>query len=334
MKYCPNCGTAVADESAFCTECGAALSQIGAQTAAPEHTQTGFDQVQPAPVTAPVTTTTVNTVNYVPAPETFEQPQQQEEKVSAGLIVLSVFFPIVGFILFFANKKKKPKTAKICGIAAGIVLVLHLAVFGVLTVIAVKNLSKQQEQEPQPRTLNTEIYGGIQGDTYENTFFGIGYKINKNYYFMKREKMKELSSAYSESPEDPGLLQVVEDNTIYFYDSRVEHETLQCFFTTRQITTTDEFGSKKDVLDYFISDTSEWVAERKSQIYEKTIGGQQFSCCNAYYKGAENNYEHYYYTVCVTEKDGQFFLAEFFNYESDDSKIFEEMQDFFYSLDS
>lgn len=40
------------------------------------------------------------------------------DKVNVLLVIISVFIPLVGFILFFAYKSKSPKTAKYSGIAA------------------------------------------------------------------------------------------------------------------------------------------------------------------------------------------------------------------------
>ncbi len=53
------------------------------------------------------------------------------EKVNVGLVILSVFFPFVGFILFLVFLNKSPKTAKACGLGALITVIVEV-VIGVL----------------------------------------------------------------------------------------------------------------------------------------------------------------------------------------------------------
>lgn len=53
------------------------------------------------------------------------------EKVNVGLVVLAVFFPFIGFILFFLFLNKSPKTAKACGLGALITVLVEILI-GVL----------------------------------------------------------------------------------------------------------------------------------------------------------------------------------------------------------
>lgn len=83
MKYCTKCGREMADEAAFCSNCGSAI------------------KTEESPATS-TTTTTVNT----------------EDKVNIGLCVLSFFIPLFGIIYWPLKHKEAPKEAKACGITA------------------------------------------------------------------------------------------------------------------------------------------------------------------------------------------------------------------------
>ena len=92
MKYCSNCGKELADNAAFCPECGAA------QQAAPQ--QPAYQQPQPQ----------------------YQQPQYQQAPQQApvdggsfGWAVLGFCFPLVGLILYLVWKSNKPLSAKKAG---------------------------------------------------------------------------------------------------------------------------------------------------------------------------------------------------------------------------
>lgn len=57
---------------------------------------------------------------------------QAKEKINIVLLILSICCPIVGFVVFFADKKSQPRTAKVCGIAA---LVSFILAFTVQTLV-------------------------------------------------------------------------------------------------------------------------------------------------------------------------------------------------------
>lgn len=57
---------------------------------------------------------------------------QAKEKINIVLLILSICFPIVGFVVFFADKKSQPRTAKVCGIAA---LASFIVAFAVQTLV-------------------------------------------------------------------------------------------------------------------------------------------------------------------------------------------------------
>lgn len=53
---------------------------------------------------------------------------KDKEKINIVLLILSICCPIVGFVVFFADKKSQPRTAKVCGIAALVSFILAFAV--------------------------------------------------------------------------------------------------------------------------------------------------------------------------------------------------------------
>ena len=53
---------------------------------------------------------------------------QNKEEINIALLILSICFPIVGFVVFFVDKKPKPRTAKACGIAALVTFIVSLAI--------------------------------------------------------------------------------------------------------------------------------------------------------------------------------------------------------------
>ena len=53
---------------------------------------------------------------------------KDKEKINIALLILSICFPIVGFVVFFVDKKSKPRTAKACGIAALVTFIVSFAI--------------------------------------------------------------------------------------------------------------------------------------------------------------------------------------------------------------
>ena len=104
---CPKCGAMVSDTASFCPKCGAPIAQSAPQQQ-PEPAQQPYNQ-QPA--------------NPYPAVQPTDAP-------STGLNILSLLFPIVGWILYFVYRDKEPVKAKSCSkfawIGFGIGLVLNI----------------------------------------------------------------------------------------------------------------------------------------------------------------------------------------------------------------
>lgn len=100
MKYCANCGKELADDVAFCSECGAA-QQVSQQTQEPVYQQAPQQQYQ--------------------APQ-----QSSADSGSFGWAALGFCFPIVGLVLYLVWKGNKPLTAKKAGIGALVGFCLNL----------------------------------------------------------------------------------------------------------------------------------------------------------------------------------------------------------------
>lgn len=59
----------------------------------------------------------------------------QEQKANIGLAILSFFIPIVGIVLYFTQKREKPKTAKACGRAALVCIIINFFIGIIYSVI-------------------------------------------------------------------------------------------------------------------------------------------------------------------------------------------------------
>lgn len=108
--FCKNCGKEVADDSAFCPECGANLK---------ENTP---PQTPNAPVTYNATAT------------------NPEDSSSFGFAFLCFLFPLIGLILYLVWKSTLPLKAKSCGkgaIVGVIVYVIFYIIYAVILVAAI-----------------------------------------------------------------------------------------------------------------------------------------------------------------------------------------------------
>ena len=98
---CPQCGASIADGATFCPSCGTAVAAPQpqnpyAQPATPVYAE---------PAAAPVV-----------------------DKGSVGWAILGFLIPLVGIILFFVWRNKKPDSAKKAIIGAAIGLVFNIIV--------------------------------------------------------------------------------------------------------------------------------------------------------------------------------------------------------------
>lgn len=90
MKYCSKCGHQLIDEAIVCTNCGCSVSMSNS--------------------------------HY------YSENLSEKDETDAGLLVLSIIIPIVGFILWMLKHKDTPKAAKTYGMAALIVCGVWIAI--------------------------------------------------------------------------------------------------------------------------------------------------------------------------------------------------------------
>lgn len=102
MKYCVNCGKELADNAAFCSECGSEQ-------------------------TAEAVVVTNNT---------YEKPQAPADGSSFGFAVLGFLLPLVGLILYLVWKDSTPLKAKSAGKGALISVIISAVLYAVSFVLA------------------------------------------------------------------------------------------------------------------------------------------------------------------------------------------------------
>ena len=95
MKYCTKCGKEIHDEAVICPGCGCSTG-------------------------------------YVPANEQNNDSTVQNDEVSVGLCVLSIFLPLFGVIYWIVKHKEYPKKSKVCGITGIISGVLGFVIGKIL----------------------------------------------------------------------------------------------------------------------------------------------------------------------------------------------------------
>ena len=123
MKYCANCGKELADNAAFCSECGAAQQAASQQTYQQQYQEPVYQQTPQQQYQEPV---------YQQTPQQqYQQPYQAPQQAPAdggsfGWAVLGFCFPLVGLILYLVWKNNKPFSAKKAGIGALVGFVLNL----------------------------------------------------------------------------------------------------------------------------------------------------------------------------------------------------------------
>lgn len=172
MKKCNNCGKIVPEDTSFCPDCGSsifnAINDTSADVSTQETENSPFNTVNAVPTqsdsvrsafeqpdqsfgkTDPVVTqqpfTSVESMPienkqplYGSAPVTQTATMTAEvtnDKANVGLVILSVFIPIVGIILWIVKKKETPKAAKSYGLAGLITMLVNLVLSIVIFVVA------------------------------------------------------------------------------------------------------------------------------------------------------------------------------------------------------
>lgn len=171
MKKCNNCGKIVSEDTSFCPDCGSsvfnAMNDASADVSTQETENSPFNTVNAVPTqsdsvrsafeqpdqsfgkTDPVVTqqpfTSVESMPienkqplYGSAPVTQTATMTAgvtNDKANVGLVILSVFIPIVGIILWIVKKKETPKAAKSYGLAGLITMLVNLVLSIVIFVV-------------------------------------------------------------------------------------------------------------------------------------------------------------------------------------------------------
>ena len=134
MKYCTYCGTAIEDTTAFCPNCGAKAgtsesfeATFDSTTAnnAPEKDHTENIGILILSLFVPI----VGLVFYLMWNET--KPGMANSALKGLLISIILSVPILGIILYFVWKNEKPDFAKI-SLISGIVSIILYALFMIL----------------------------------------------------------------------------------------------------------------------------------------------------------------------------------------------------------
>ncbi len=73
--------------------------------------------------------------------ETAQKKPATTDEVNAGLVILSVFFPIFGFIYWAVVHKETPKKGKACGVAALITTGVTMLIYIIFAIIVASTVS-------------------------------------------------------------------------------------------------------------------------------------------------------------------------------------------------
>ena len=137
MQICNQCHKEVADGMYECPYCGSrALSGLmgdvkTTSVAKDENVAESDDETFADTETMEREKTDVNGSD-IPQYYANGNAGKEKEAINIALLILSICCPIVGFVVFFADKKSQPRTAKACGIAA---LVSFIVAFAVQTLV-------------------------------------------------------------------------------------------------------------------------------------------------------------------------------------------------------
>lgn len=137
MQICNQCHKEVADGMYECPYCGlralsGLMGDVKATSVAKDENITESDDAPFADAETGEWEQTGVDGDGISQYHVNKNTNQAKEKINIVLLILSICFPIVGFVVFFADKKSQPRTAKVCGIAA---LVSFILAFTVQTLV-------------------------------------------------------------------------------------------------------------------------------------------------------------------------------------------------------
>ena len=358
MKYCTSCGSPMPDESNFCTNCGANIASTETPVTAVNDTpiQPAEQQVNEAPQAPineqpPVATPQPPQGDYYqpqgapqpPQPQFnnygYNAPQQPmpptEEKASVGLAILSFIIPLVGLILFLTKKGKQPKTAKACGIAALVSVILGIVFSIIFTivgsralndyasdydndVIALNDYDDDKDNTDNKNDDSDAVVYGIFNDTaYTNEYFNIKYNCPEDFYFKSYEEIAGDGTDYQFN--DAGIPYESFVGTEAYYDYSCNNDDTAASIFTISIPKNTVFSltgfTSKDVMDLFADETLyDGTVENKTDYYTTTIADAEFTACDFSVVDEVTVNISYY----VTEKDGSFFMIGIITTELED----------------
>ena len=254
MSFCPNCGTELNGNPLFCPECGAYLMNADTQekTAAaaavqqpsqpqpqpqPAQAQPQYQQQQPQAQQQTYYQPPSNDFQQMPAqtlPQQQIPPQQgyapsmapvQEEKASIGLAILSFFIPLVGLILFFVKRKKRPKTAKAC-LTAAVISVLLSTVMSCFAgkddtaneiKESISQIAVEDDTTEAKAAAANDVCGKFGDGKYTNAYFDISYTLPDNFAFKSNQEIADIVG--SEIDASTGVAKFSQASMDMYYDS-------------------------------------------------------------------------------------------------------------------
>lgn len=175
MKKCTRCEKMSQDNVSFCSECGSSVfepvNQDNNQNNPAEVVQT--DTIPPQnqgtyqqPVQNSDFDNQPNTFNQQPLYGTAtyqENTKVVEDKANVGLIILSIFVPIVGIILWAVKKAEQPKAAKSYGktalimIIVNIILTLIISAIPIIVGLSNKNIDTEVDENQDGYSYSVNI---------------------------------------------------------------------------------------------------------------------------------------------------------------------------------
>lgn len=135
MKKCIYCHKEVEDNINYCPECGGQSFDPVVSKADCSETPNSPTDAPQRPYVSSFTQSSSKShddISAYPQPPqqspSFQQSPPTEDKVNVGFAILSVLVPIAGIIIYFCQKKEKPRSAKACGVIGTIMIVINLII--------------------------------------------------------------------------------------------------------------------------------------------------------------------------------------------------------------
>lgn len=127
-------------------------------------------------------------------------PENNNDKSSAGLNLLSFFIPLIGLILYFVLKNEQPIKAKNCG-KSSIIGVVATVILYIILIIISGNAINSSINEARKNSLSfysKEINNKVQSQYYNDKLYG------------KNKKCYTISELYNDSADFEGSVSIKE----------------------------------------------------------------------------------------------------------------------------